>query len=173
MINITLQESYNYIIIGLVLSYIWYIYDISIRYLIPFLILIIVIIVDQYNKISSSSNNKHNPILPESNDILKFLDDIIKLNFNKYNPQVYKELIKSLNKFYNKPDIYYLHIIINIFNSFIYSLPIEYDEILNIKVNELKKILLSKLEEIPIKYKHIEMQQYIPYNFNQDIDYYV
>ena len=67
---------------------------------------------------------------------------------------------------YLNNDIYYLHLCLNNYDNFIYSLPLELSKDHYLKKIELKKILYKNLKNP--KYKMVEMQSYIPSNFDDN-----
>ena len=169
-----------YLIFGVILIYIWQLSNISINYFFPFIILCIVIYLRQYylhnidlkidHKLSDIKNTilknnllKYNTI--ENNaEILYFLNDIKK--YKTYNNKNFILLLDLLNKFYLNNDIYYLHLILNNYDNFIYSLPLELSKDHYLNKIKLSKILYKNLKNP--KYKMVEMQSYIPSNFDNN-----
>ena len=172
--------SYNkntiifYLCIGTFLFYIWYLSNISINYLFPFILLLLIFVIKQNNVYNTrmNSNNKLETILktiinnnyiyiPHTTDILNFLNDISI--YKKYNSDNFTDLLEQLNKYYKYNTLDHLLITLEIFNRFIYSLPIEKTYNLNIQAQNLKNILYKTLKKN--KYNRVEMQSYIPNNF--------
>lgn len=167
-----------YLIFGVILIYIWQRSNISINYYFPFIILCIVIYLrqDYYHNINLKVDHKltdiRNTILKDTkynsiennSEILYWLNDIYI--YKIYNSKNYKLLIDLLNKFYLNNDIYYLHLCLNNYDNFIYSLPLELSKDHYLKKIELKKILYKNLKNP--KYKMVEMQSYIPSNFDDN-----
>jgi hypothetical protein len=167
-----------YLIFGVILIYIWQRSNISINYYFPFIILCIVIYLrqDYYHNIDLKIDHKlvdiKNIILKDNNykniennaEILYWLNNIYI--YKTYNSNNFKILLNLLNKFYSNNDIYYLHLCLKTYNDFIYSLPIELSENHYLNKLEFKKILYKNLKNQ--KYKMVEMQSYIPYNFYND-----
>jgi len=166
-----------YLIVGVILIYIWKRSNISINYFFPFIILLMIVYIRQLylykNKINASNNLEKikNKILKENynnlknnREILYWLDDIyIYIIYNSTNFKLFLDL---LNKFYSNNDIYYLHLCLKSYDQFFLSLPINLAKNNYIKKLELIKILKTNLKDP--KYKMIEMQSYIPYNFITD-----
>jgi len=168
----------HYLFCAVILFYIWYISNINIKYLFPFFILALYIFYRQdllHNldlSIDHKLRNIINKIL-ENNyfhinnpDILYFLDDI-KI-YKKYNPENFIDLLEILNKYYKTINIYNLDLVLQIFNRFIYSLPLELSKDFYLNINRLKKILNKSI--LSDKYTKIEMQSYIPYNYINNND---
>jgi hypothetical protein len=167
-----------YLIFGVILIYIWQRSNISINYYFPFIILCIVIYLrqDYLHNIDLKVDHKlldiRNTILKDTiynsiennSEILYWLNSIYI--YKIYNSQNFKLLLDLLNKFYLNNDIYYLHLCLNNYDNFIYSLPIELSKDHYLKKIELKKILYKNLKNS--KYKMVEMQSYIPSNFNDN-----
>jgi len=167
-----------YLIFGVILIYIWRESKISINYFFPFIILCIIIYFrqDYLHHIDLKIDHKlldiKNTILKDNNyisieknpEILYWLNNIYI--YKTYNSNNFKILLNLLNKFYSNNDIYYLHLSLKSYDDFIYSLPIELSENHYLNKLELKKILYKNLKSP--KYKMVEMQSYIPYNFEND-----
>ena len=167
-----------YLIFGVILIYIWQQSKISINYFFPFIILCIIIYFrqDYLHHIDLKIDHKlldiKNTILKDNNyisieknpEILYWLNNIYI--YKTYNSNNFKILLNLLNKFYSNNDIYYLHLSLKSYDDFIYSLPIELSENHYLNKLELKKILYKNLKSP--KYKMVEMQSYIPYNFEND-----
>ena len=167
-----------YLIFGVMLIYIWQRSNISINYYFPFIILCIVIYLRQdylHNidlKIDHKLSDIKNTILKDkkynaienNSEILYWLNDIKK--YRTYNNKNFILLLDLLNKFYLNNDIYYLHLILNNYDNFIYSLPLELSEDHYLNKIKLSKILYKNLKNP--KYKMVEMQSYIPSNFDDN-----
>jgi len=178
LLNFNKNDIFYYLITGTILFYISYISDISVKYVIPLIIFLLIIyfrqtikldkekfidniLIDIKNKILKNDYK----YLNDDNDILYFLNDIII--YNKYSPIVFKDLLEVLNKYYEKKDVYNLLLVLNIFDRFIYALPIELSKDFYLNINKLKSILYINLDNQ--QYKRVEMQSYIPYNiYNYD-----
>jgi hypothetical protein len=167
-----------YLIFGVILIYIWQRSNISINYYLPFIILCIVIYLRQDylhiidlkvdHKLSDFKNTilkdkKYNAI-ENNSEILYWLNDIKK--YRTYNNKNFILLLDLLNKFYLNNDIYYLHLCLNNYDNFIYSLPLELVEDHYLNKIKLSKILYKNLKNP--KYKMVEMQSYIPSNFDDN-----
>ena len=167
-----------YLIFGVILIYIWQRSNISINYYFPFIILCIVIYLRQDylhiidlkvdHKLSDFKNTilkdkKYNAI-ENNSEILYWLNDIKK--YRTYNNKNFILLLDLLNKFYLNNDIYYLHLCLNNYDNFIYSLPLELSEDHYLNKIKLSKILYKNLKNP--KYKMVEMQSYIPSNFDDN-----
>ena len=166
-----------YLIFGVILIYIWQQSNISINYFFPFSILCIIIYLrqDYLHNLNLQVDHKLLDIkktilkdnyryLEKSPEILYLLNDIYI--YKTYNPHNFKTFLNLLNKFYSNNDIYYLHLCLKTYDDFIYSLPIELSENHYLNKLEFKKILYKNLKNQ--KYKMVEMQSYIPYNFYND-----
>lgn len=173
-----------YLIFGVILIYIWQQSKISINYFFPFIILCIVVYLRQdylHNinlKVEHKLSDIRNTILKEkkynaienNSEILYWLNSIYI--YKTYNNKNFKILLDLLNKFYLNNDIYYLHLCLNNYDNFIYSLPLELTKDHYLKKIEIKKILYKNLKNP--KYKMVEMQSYIPSNFDKNyINYYL
>ena len=166
-----------YLIFGVILIYIWQRSNISINYYFPFIILCIVIYLRQdylHNidlKIDHKLTDIKNTILKDKYNAIKNNSEILYwLNsiyiYKTYNSKIFNTLLDLLNKFYLNNDIYYLHLCLNNYDNFIYSLPLELSQDHYLNKIELKKILYKNLKNP--KYKMVEMQSYIPSNFDDN-----
>ena len=166
-------DIFYYIIIGTFLFYIWFESQISINYLLPFIILLMIIYYRQdylhnidltidhkLKKIVNNLLQNNYKYLQNHSEILYFLNDIEI--YKKYNLNNFNNLLDILNKFYKVKKINELFLVLEVFNRFIYALPIELSKDFYININKLNKILYEhiKLDKL-IK---VEMQSYIPYN---------
>lgn len=151
------EDIYFYIIFGTIIFYIFHIYQISINYLLPFIIFCFIIYYRQdylqntnlqdNNKLKEINNNiLHNNFLYLQNNqsILYFLDDI-KI-YKKYNSQNFQDLLEILNKYYKLQNIDTLVETLDIFNRFIYALPIQLVKDFYINLNRLRDILYKNLK---------------------------
>ena len=167
-------DIFFYIIIGTILFYIWFESQISINYLMPFLILLMIILYRQnyLHNVNLSIDHKIREIndyilnneyryLQNNSEILYFLENI-KI-YKKYNPNNFYDLLDILNKFYKVKKIDELYLVLEVFNRFIYTLPIELSKDFYYEINKLNKILYNNIKSN--KVNKIEMQSYIPYNF--------
>ena len=160
-------DIFFYIITGTILFYIWFESQISINYLIPFIILLMIIFYRQDYLHNENIIIDHK--LKDINEhILYFLEDI-KI-YNKYNSNNFNDLLDILNKFYKNKTINELYLVLEIFSRFIYTIPLEMSKDYYIKINKLNKILYNNIK--PNKLNKVEMQSYIPYNFiKENYDY--
>ena len=177
LLNFDKGDILFYLIAGVILLYIWKISNISINLIFPFIILCIIIYLRQdylhiidlkidhkLIEIKNTILKKKYKYLENNSEILYWLNDIFI--YKRYNSLNFKTLIDLLNKFYSNNDIYYLHLCMKTFENFEFSLPIQIFKNHYLKKLELKKILYKNLKNP--KYKMIEMQSYIPFNFFND-----
>jgi hypothetical protein len=170
-------DVFFYLITGVILLYIWKISNISINLIFPFIILCIIIyfrqdylhIIDlkidhKLEEIKNTILKENYTYLENNSELLYWLNDI--LIYKRYNSLNFSTLLDLLNKFYSNNDIYYLHLCIKTFENFEFSLPIQIFKTHYLKKLELKKILYKNLKNP--KYKMVEMQSYIPFNFFND-----
>lgn len=168
LINIDNKNIIHYLIVGVVIVYIWFLSDISVKYIIPFIILVAYIILKQdfiYNKekliadklLSIENNilkNKYE-VLNKDKKMILFLEEI-KI-YHIYNPKLFKNFLESIEYFYIKRDIIRLNIVLELYQSFVFTIPINFSKDLYINLFKLKDILVSALDDTKA-----EMQIYIP-----------
>ena len=167
-------DIFFYIIIGTILFYIWFESQISINYLLPFIILLMIMLYrqDYLHNVDLTIDHKLKDInehilnndyiyLQNNSEILYFLEEI--MIYKKYNKDNYKDLLEILNIFYKRKSIDELYLVLEIFSRFIYTLPLELSKDFYKKINKLNKILYENIKSN--KLKTVEMESYIPYNF--------
>jgi hypothetical protein len=167
MIKISKDEIFNYLIISIVIFYIFYISDISINYLFGFIIISIIIYYIEYNKsitkgiynerLSNINKNllHHKYKYIEKNIDIMYLLDEIKI-FNKYNPDNFALLLKELDIFYKNKEKDNYFIVEEIYENFIYSIPIDI-----VKYFYINKIKLKNIMNI-----NVQNGNYLPHNYN-------
>jgi hypothetical protein len=94
-----------------------------------------------------------------------FINSIIV--YKKLNPAVFSDFLNICEKYLQKKEIFNYLECIDIFEKFIYSIPIYMSKEHYLKKKELADIL-KKIVKEP-KRKMVEMQTFIPYNFYNDI----
>ncbi len=174
LLNFDKGDVFIYLIAGTILVYVWKTSNISSAYLLPFIIFLgfVYLRQDYFHKINLESEHliekiKQNilksnyPQISKNNELILFINSI--LIYKKLNPPVFDEFLDICEKFLLKKDIDIYLECINVFERFIYSIPIQMLKEHYLKKKELSNILKNLIKE-PNR-KMVEMQAFVPYNF--------
>lgn len=174
LLNFDKGDIFIYLIAGTVLVYVWTVSKISSALLLPFIIFVSFVYLrqDYYHKINLESEHliekikqtilKYNyPQISKNNELILFIHSI--LVYKKLSPPVFDDFLAICEKFLVKKDIHIYFECINVFEKFIYSIPINMSKEHYLKKKELSNILRNLIVEP--KRKMVEMQAFVPYNF--------
>jgi len=174
LLNFDKGDILVYLITGTVLVYIWKISNISAAYLLPFIIFIgfMYLRQDYYHKVNLESEHLIEkirinilkdayPHISKNSELMLFINSVIV--YRKLNPEVFIDFLDICEKYLLEKEIYSYLECINVFEKFIYSIPIQMSKEHYLKKKELTNILKNLVKEP--KRKMVEMQTFIPYNF--------
>jgi hypothetical protein len=169
-IKLNNKDILFYIAIMTTLSFIWYSSKIKLQYIFPFVIFCIIFYYFEMKKIEIIEQKKivNQELKAElfvkeykylkDNDILHFIDGLREIR--EYNIPVFNELLHVIDVFYRDRNIENLLIIVEIYESMYYSIPVDLTYVYMEKLIELKRLLKSHL--IEKDRKMVEMQSFIP-----------
>ena len=168
------KDIFVYLVAGVVLVYVWKISEISAAYLLPFIIFGIFVYLrqDYYHKINLETEHLIEkikktilkdgyPQISKNNELVLFINSVVV--YKKLNPVLYSDFLDICEKFMFRKDIYNYLECIDMFDNFIYSIPLQMSKEHYLKKKELRNILKNLITEP--KRKMVEMQSFIPYNF--------
>jgi hypothetical protein len=174
LLNFDKGDIFAYLIAGTILVYVWKISNISAAYLLPFIIFIGIMYLkqDYYHKINLESEHliekirinilkDDYPNISKNSELMLFINSVIV--YKELNPEVFVDFLDICEKYLLEKDIYSYLECIDLFEQFIYSIPIQMLKEHYLKKKELTNILKNLIKEP--KRKMVEMQTFIPYNF--------
>jgi hypothetical protein len=174
--NLTNSELLIYLSYGVTLMYIWYISQIKIHYIFPFLILLLIIVHQEKNKTETFTGNKLriNNIIKElydekydyleTEEIVLFIETLKPIRI--HNTPFFNTFLNDMNIYFRKLNMSSLLNVMNTFEALYFTIPMELTDFYTDRITSLKDLLFKYLVEEDKKI--IEMQSYLPYDYIHD-----